>query len=76
MPATHRVERPLHFAESEADQLCILGVHLKNYTLAGMPLCLWSLECIYIVYIMYIVYYATPPVGPNARCDILLNTAK
>ena len=39
IPATQRVERPLHIAESEADQLCILGVYVKTYTLAGMPLC-------------------------------------
>ena len=40
IPATQRVEHPLHFAESEANQLCILGVHLKNYSLSGIALCL------------------------------------
>ena len=32
----------LAFTESEAEQLCILGVYLKNYALAGMLLCFWS----------------------------------
>ena len=36
IPATQNVERPLHFDESEADQLCILGAYLKNYTLAPL----------------------------------------
>ena len=39
LPATQKVERPLHFTESEADQLRILVVYLENYILAGMPLC-------------------------------------
>ena len=39
IPATQSVEQLLHFAESEVGQLCILGVYLKNYIFAGMPLC-------------------------------------
>ena len=42
MQATQRVERPLHFAESVADQFCILGVYLRNYTLVEISLCFWS----------------------------------
>ena len=42
IPATQRVERPLNFAESEADQLCILAVYLKRYILFRMPLCFGS----------------------------------
>ena len=41
IPATQGAEHPLHVVESVADQLCILVIYLKNYTLAGMPLCLW-----------------------------------
>ena len=46
--ATQRVERLLHFSESEADQLCIIGVYLKNDTLAVLPMILAALyvqEC-------------------------------
>ena len=41
IPASQRVERAFHFPESEADQLCILGVYLKKYTLAGIA----SISC-------------------------------
>ena len=46
---TQRDERLLHFTESEADQLCILGVYLKYYALAGMPLCLLVKELISLI---------------------------
>ena len=35
IPATQRVERPLHLTEYEADQFYIPGVNLKNHSSAG-----------------------------------------
>ena len=55
IPATQRLERPLHFAKSNADQLCTLGVYLKNYSLAGMPLCFLSprIGCVRFMWIRH-----------------------
>ena len=47
IPVKHRAN-VLCILQSEADELCILDVYLKNYTLAVMPLCLQVLGLISI----------------------------